>query len=297
MAQPADGGSEHATPQMATRDLRASSWSGWTGFKTDGVLDRQLTRSAADRAQQHHDEAADREHLREPEPERPFQQHESIVCDVAPQRRKTLARIAAHRRELGVHVAPQRRKPFPHLAPHGGELGPHFSTQIADLALQILTHDTSATALRAGAIRLYPFRPRRRRCHRHVATSTFAGDICTLPFFSSVLAIASRCTSSGPSASRSVRVCAHIAASGKSSQTPAAPCAWMARSSTRSVIRGTTTLTIASSFRAALLQTVSISEAAFIVSSRACSISIRDSAMSARIVPCSASGRPKAMRL
>src|SRR4051812_3935068 len=142
MAQPADGGSEHAAPQMATRDLRASSWSGWTGFKTDEVLDRQLTRSAADRAQQHHDEAADREHLREPEPERPFQQHESIVCDVAPQRRKTLARIAAHRRELGVHVAPQRRKPFPHFAPHGGELGPHFSTQIADLALQILTHDT-----------------------------------------------------------------------------------------------------------------------------------------------------------
>src|SRR3954468_23342056 len=108
MAQPANGGSEHATPQVATRDLRVSRGSGWTGFKTDGVLDRRLTQSAADGAQQHDDEAADREHLREPEPERPFQQHESIVCDVAPQRRKTLA----------------------HLASDGGELGPHFSTQI-----------------------------------------------------------------------------------------------------------------------------------------------------------------------
>src|SRR4051794_5173597 len=92
------------SPPTAPVSMRHHRWqratacllrSGWTGFKTDGVLDRRLTRSAADGAQQHHDEAADREHLREPEPERPFQQHESIVCDVAPQRRKTLARIAA----------------------------------------------------------------------------------------------------------------------------------------------------------------------------------------------------------
>ena len=61
-------------------------------------------------------------------------------------------------------------------------------------------------------------------------------------------------------------------------------------------MRGTTTLTIASSPRAALFPTVSIRCAAFIVSSRACSISMRDSAMSARIVPCSASGFPNATR-
>jgi hypothetical protein len=42
---------------------------------------------------------------------------------------------------------------------------------------------------------------------------------------SSSLAIALRCTSSGPSARRSVRLCAHIIASGNSSDTPAAPCA------------------------------------------------------------------------
>ena len=45
------------------------------------------------------------------------------------------------------------------------------------------------------------------------------------PFCSSIFAIASRCTSSGPSARRSVRAWAHACASGKSSVTPAPPCA------------------------------------------------------------------------
>src|ERR1700722_11521663 len=44
-------------------------------------------------------------------------------------------------------------------------------------------------------------------------------------FASSSLAMDSMCTSSGPSASRSVRELAHIAASSKSWHTPAAPCA------------------------------------------------------------------------
>lgn len=41
-----------------------------------------------------------------------------------------------------------------------------------------------------------------------------------------------RWTSSGPSARCRVRTCAHIAASGASPETPAPPCAWMARSMT-----------------------------------------------------------------
>src|SRR6185369_9140641 len=99
-----------------------------------------------------------------------------------------------------------------------------------------------------------------------------------LLFESSSFAIASRWTSSGPSASRIVREWAHADASGKSSDTPAAPCAWMARSNTHSVIHDTTTLIIAISARATLLPTVSIIWAAFIVNNRACSISIRESA-------------------
>ena len=79
--------------------------------------------------------------------------------------------------------------------------------------------------------------------------------------------------------------------------TPAPPCAWIARSSTRSAMRGATTLICAISDRAALLPTVSIRYAARSVSSRACSISMRESAMSARIVPCSASGLPNATRV
>src|SRR5271167_3012246 len=45
-----------------------------------------------------------------------------------------------------------------------------------------------------------------------------------LYFFSSSLAIKARCTSSGPSAMRSVRIVANISAIGKSAETPAPPC-------------------------------------------------------------------------
>ena len=46
---------------------------------------------------------------------------------------------------------------------------------------------------------------------------------------SSSLPIAARCTSSGPSAKRSVRACAQASARPAPASTPAAPCAWMAR--------------------------------------------------------------------
>ena len=78
---------------------------------------------------------------------------------------------------------------------------------------------------------------------------------------------------------------------------PPPPWAWMARSSTRSVAFGATTLIMAISARAALLPTVSIMCAAFRVRSRACSISIRESAIHSWITPCSASGLPNATRL
>lgn len=55
-----------------------------------------------------------------------------------------------------------------------------------------------------------------------------------------------------------LRAWVHADARRKSSLTPAPPCAWMARSSSRSAIRGTTTLIIPISPRAALLPTVSI---------------------------------------
>src|SRR5436305_10357848 len=77
-------------------------------------------------------------------------------------------------------------------------------------------------------------------------------------FSSSNLATASVCTSSGPSARRRVRTLAQAAARNVSWATPAPPCAWMARSSTRKVTLGATTLIMAISARAILLPTVSI---------------------------------------
>src|SRR5256885_1696091 len=71
-----------------------------------------------------------------------------------------------------------------------------------------------------------------------------------------------RCTSSGPSAKRSVREWAHMDASGNSWLTPPPPWSWMARSTTRSVMLGTATLISAIACRAALLPTVSIMDAA-----------------------------------
>src|SRR5437016_7843885 len=91
---------------------------------------------------------------------------------------------------------------------------------------------------------------------RHVLRLKWAGNYCVvdcgwgLPHFpSSHFAIDSVCTSSGPSASRSVRTLAQALARNVSSETPAPPCAWIARSSTRSVTFGATTLIIAISVR------------------------------------------------
>ena len=78
---------------------------------------------------------------------------------------------------------------------------------------------------------------------------------------SSRRATVSRCTSSGPSARRSVRMWAYIDDSPKSSPIPAAPCAWMAWSMISSAICGTATLMPEISVRAALLPSLSISHA------------------------------------
>jgi len=58
----------------------------------------------------------------------------------------------------------------------------------------------------------------------------------------SSFAMFSLCTSSGPSARRSVRALAHIHARGVSWHTPCAPCAWMALSITCSAMVGAFTL-------------------------------------------------------
>ena len=94
----------------------------------------------------------------------------------------------------------------------------------------------------------------------------------------------------------SVRACVYIDASGQSSDTPAAPNAWMARSITVVASRAATDLDGGDLDPAPFAPTVSISHAAFIVSRRACSISMRDSAISAWIVPWSAIGWPNATR-
>src|SRR5216684_1413800 len=105
------------------------------------------------------------------------------------------------------------------------------------------------------------------------------------------------CTSSGPSAKRSVRALAHRWASGKSWLTPPPPCAWIALSITHSVIAGVTILIAWISPCAPLLPTVSISHAVLSTSRRACSILTLDSAIQSWTTPCSARVLPKAVRL
>ena len=85
-------------------------------------------------------------------------------------------------------------------------------------------------------------------------------------------------TSSGPSATRSMRLKRHIQASGVSSDIPSAPWTWIARSSTSMTTFAATTLIIEISCRAARLPSVSICQAALRVSSRAWSTSMRDRA-------------------
>ncbi len=63
--------------------------------------------------------------------------------------------------------------------------------------------------------------------------------------FSASFAIVPRCTSSGPSAMRSVRAPAHRRASGVSPDTPAPPCACTAASSAASAAAGASTLAAA----------------------------------------------------
>src|SRR5690606_18227137 len=77
-------------------------------------------------------------------------------------------------------------------------------------------------------------------------------------FLSSRRAIWARCTSSGPSARRSVRAPADTRARPKSLATPAAPKSWIARAITRSAMFGATPLVAAISTRAALLPPLSI---------------------------------------
>ena len=83
-------------------------------------------------------------------------------------------------------------------------------------------------------------------------------------------------TSSGPSATLSMREKRHIPASGVSSDIPSEPWTWIARSSTSMTTLAATTLIIEISRRASFLPSVSIFQAAIRVSRRACSVSIRD---------------------
>src|SRR5690606_6632262 len=93
------------------------------------------------------------------------------------------------------------------------------------------------------------------------------------------------CTSSGPSANRSVRMPAYISASGKSWLRPPAPCTWIALSSTHWTVAGVAILMAWISVWAPLLPTVSMSHAVFRVSRRSCSIFTRDSAIQSRTTP------------
>ena len=104
------------------------------------------------------------------------------------------------------------------------------------------------------------------------------------------------CTSSGPSANWSARPQPQMLASGVSGETPMAPKVWIARLVTVVWRRGQTTLIIEISLRAALAPTLSIIQAVFNTSRRACSISTRESAIHSATVPCSCRYLPKVLR-
>ena len=83
-----------------------------------------------------------------------------------------------------------------------------------------------------------------------------------LALLSSILAIVSRCTSSGPSASRSVLAPANMRARGWSPHTPSPPCSWIAASMTNSAAFGAATLHAAMAPFAVLLPSSSSRRAA-----------------------------------
>src|SRR6478672_26203 len=105
------------------------------------------------------------------------------------------------------------------------------------------------------------------------------------------------CTSSGPSNSRIARCQLYSRASGKSSDTPAAPCTWIARSMTSHATCGATALIWDTRTWASLLPCASMVHAAFSHNSRAWSISLRERAICSRTTPCSLNGLPNATRL
>ena len=78
-------------------------------------------------------------------------------------------------------------------------------------------------------------------------------------------------TSSGPSANRSVRMPANMLASGKSCDSPPAPCTWIALSRIHWTVAGVAILIAWISVCAPLLPTVSISQAVLSTSRRSCS--------------------------
>src|SRR4029453_4226044 len=115
-------------------------------------------------------------------------------------------------------------------------------------------------------------------------------------FLSSARASEFLCTSSGPSANRSVRMPANHSASGKSWLNPPAPCTWIALSRIHSTVWGVAILMAWISVCAPRLPAVSMSHAVFRTRSRSCSMRTRDSAIQSRTTPWSAMGLPTAPR-
>ena len=106
-----------------------------------------------------------------------------------------------------------------------------------------------------------------------------------------------RCTSSGPSASRSARAAVHAAESMKSSERPPPPWICIAKSMTCWAIVGAATLIWLTSESAFSGPPWSSFQAAFSTSSRVESIAMRASAIRSRLPPRLASGLPNAVRV
>jgi hypothetical protein len=94
-----------------------------------------------------------------------------------------------------------------------------------------------------------------------------------------------------------MRATAYSSARRVSCDTPAPPCAWIARSITQVATSGAATLIAETSIRAPRLPTVSISQAVLSTSNRTCSIRIRASAIQCWTTPCSMIGRPNVDRV